>query len=87
MSAVRTSSTPEKPVTSKGTMKTFLVWGEYGPTADQAVKVKLRAFTEQAALKRGLKYMKGLAFWHDIGEHNVHVKEIPHEKPGLWHIP
>lgn len=57
-------------------MKTYRVWGEYGPVAYMAIEYKIQAESHEAAREQAIKLLKESAYWNRIGEHNVYVEEM-----------
>lgn len=57
-------------------MKTYRVWGEYGPVAFMAVEYEVRARTPENARKQAIKLLKDSGYWDRIGKSNVYVEEV-----------
>jgi hypothetical protein len=56
-------------------MKTYRVWGEYGPVAYDAIEYKVQAESYEDARKQAIKLLKDSVYWNRIGERNVYVEE------------
>ena len=55
-------------------MKTYRVWGEYGPVADMAIEYTVQAESREDARKQAIELLKKTDYWDCIGERNVHVE-------------
>jgi hypothetical protein len=56
-------------------MKTYLVWGEYGPVAYMTIEYKVQAESRDAARAEGIRLLKETDYWDRIGERNVYVMD------------
>ena len=56
-------------------MKTYHVWGEYGPVAYMAVEYRVQAESREAARAEAIRLLKDSGYWDRIGERNVYVEE------------
>jgi hypothetical protein len=56
-------------------MKTYRVWGEYGPVANMAIEYKIQAESREAARRQAVELLKASDYWDRIGERNVYVEE------------
>ncbi len=56
-------------------MKTYRVWGEYGPIAYMAIEYTIQAESYEDARKQTVKLLKATDYWDRIGERNVYVEE------------
>ena len=63
-------------------MKTYLVWGEYGPVASAVVEEIVEAKSRISARAKFIKNMKKSysALWEMMGEQNVYAREYVVEK-------
>ena len=60
-------------------MKTYRVWGEYGPVAYMTIEYKVQAESRDAARVEAIRLLKETDYWDRIGERNVYVEEeMPH---------
>ena len=57
-------------------MKTYRVWGEYGPVAYMVVEYAICARSPESARRRAIKLLKKTDYWDRIGERNVYVEEM-----------
>jgi hypothetical protein len=57
-------------------MKTYCVWGEYGPVPYMAIEHKIQAESREAARAEGIELLKNSGYWDRIGERNVYVEEV-----------
>ena len=57
-------------------MKTYRVWGEYGPVAHMAVEYTVQAESREAARKEAIELLKATDYWDRIGKRNVYVEEV-----------
>ena len=57
-------------------MKTYRVWGEYGPVAYMAIEYTVRAESPKDAREQAVELLKGTDYWDRIGERNVYVEEV-----------
>lgn len=57
-------------------MKTYRVWGEYGPVAYMAIEYTVRAESREDAREQAIKLLKNTDRWDRIGERNVYVEEV-----------
>lgn len=57
-------------------MKTYRVWGEYGPVAYMAIEYTVLAESREAARKEAIELLKATDRWDRIGERNVYVEEV-----------
>jgi hypothetical protein len=57
-------------------MKTYRVWGEYGPVACMAIEYTVQAESYEDARKQTVKLLKATDYWDRIGERNVYVEEM-----------
>jgi hypothetical protein len=57
-------------------MKTYRVWGEYGPVACMAIEYTVQAESREAARKEAIELLKATDYWDRIGERNVYVEEV-----------
>jgi hypothetical protein len=57
-------------------MKTYRVWGEYGPVAYMAIEYTVQAESREAARAQAIELLKETGYWDRIGERNVHVEEV-----------
>ena len=57
-------------------MKTYRVWGEYGPVAYMAIEYSVEAESREAARKEAVRLLKETDYWDRIGERNVYVEEV-----------
>ena len=57
-------------------MKTYRVWGEYGPVAYMAIEYTVQAESREAARAEAIKLLKNTDHWDRIGERNVYVELI-----------
>jgi len=56
-------------------MKSYRVWGEYGPVAYMTVEHMVQAESREAAREQAIELLKGSGYWDRIGERNVYVEE------------
>lgn len=56
-------------------MKTYRVWGEYGPVAYMFIEYTVQAESREAARKEAIELLKATDCWDRIGERNVYVEE------------
>ena len=56
-------------------MKTYRVWGEYGPVASMAIEYRIQAESREAARAEAIRLLKETDYWDRIGERNVYVEE------------
>jgi hypothetical protein len=56
-------------------MKTYRVWGEYGPVAYMALEYTVQAESPKAARAQAVELLKATDYWDRIGERNVYVEE------------
>ena len=56
-------------------MKTYRVWGEYGPVAYMAIEYTVHAESPKAARAQAIELLKASDRWDLIGERNVYVEE------------
>jgi hypothetical protein len=56
-------------------MKTYRVWGEYGPVAYMAIEYRVQAESREAARAEAIRLLKESGYWDRIGERNVYVEE------------
>lgn len=56
-------------------MKTYRVWGEYGPAACMTIKYTIQAVSREEARSKAVRLLKNTNHWDRIGEHNVYVEE------------
>jgi hypothetical protein len=56
-------------------MKTYRVWGEYGPVAYDAIEYRVQADSREDARAQAIKLLKETSYWDRIGERNVYVEE------------
>ena len=57
-------------------MKTYRVWGEYGPVAYMAIEYEVHADSSVQAFEQAVELLKDSVYWDRIGEHNVYVEEV-----------
>lgn len=57
-------------------MKTYRVWGEYGPVAYMVIEYTVQAESREAARKEAIELLKATDRWDRIGERNVYVEEV-----------
>jgi hypothetical protein len=57
-------------------MKTYRVWGEYGPVAYMAIEYTVQAESREAARTQAVRLLKESGYWDRIGERNVYVEEV-----------
>jgi hypothetical protein len=57
-------------------MKTYRVWGEYGPVVYMAIEYTVQAESREAARAEAIKLLKASDYWDRIGERNVYVEEV-----------
>lgn len=57
-------------------MKTYRVWGEYGPVAYMAIECTVHAESPKAAREQAVELLKETDYWDRIGERNVYVEEV-----------
>jgi hypothetical protein len=57
-------------------MKTYRVWGEYGPVAYMAIEYTVQAESREDAREQAIKLLKNTDRWDSIGERNVYVEEV-----------
>ncbi len=57
-------------------MKTYRVWGEYGPVAYMAIEYTIQAESREDARRQAVKLLKETDYWDRIGERNVYVEEV-----------
>ena len=57
-------------------MKTYRVWGEYGPVAYMAVEYAVQAESPKHAREQAVELLKTTDYWDRIGERNVYVEEV-----------
>lgn len=56
-------------------MKSYRVWGEYGPVAYMAIEYTVQAQSREAARALAIELLKASDRWDRIGERNVYVEE------------
>jgi hypothetical protein len=80
-------SIPSRPTIFGGIMakklKTYLVTGEYGPTAHDHMRVKVNAYSEETARKRAIQFFETIVY-RNVSIHSI--EEILYESKGPWHI-
>lgn len=57
-------------------MKSYRVWGEYGPVAYMIIEYKIQAESREAARAQAIELLKASDRWDRIGERNVYVEEV-----------
>lgn len=57
-------------------MKTYKVWGEYGPVAYMAIVYTVQAESRSSAREEAIRLLKESGYWDRIGERNVYVEEV-----------
>lgn len=57
-------------------MKTYRVWGEYGPVAYMAIEYTVQAESPKLAREQAVELLKATDYWDRIGERNVYVEEV-----------
>lgn len=57
-------------------MKSYRVWGEYGPVAYMAIEYTIQAESPKDARKQAVELLKATDRWDRIGERNVYVEEV-----------
>jgi len=57
-------------------MKTYRVWGEYGPVASMAIEYTVQAESHEAAHGQAIQLLKNTDYWDRISERNVYVEEV-----------
>jgi hypothetical protein len=57
-------------------MKTYRVWGEYGPVAYMAIEYTVQAESYEDARRQAVELLKATDYWDRIGERNVYVEEV-----------
>lgn len=55
-------------------MKTYRVWGEYGPVAYMSIEYEICAESPENARAQTIELLKA-DYWDRIGERNVYVEE------------
>jgi hypothetical protein len=56
-------------------MKTYRVWGEYGPVAYMAIEYTVQAESLKDAREQAIQLLKKTDYCDRIGERNVYVEE------------
>ena len=56
-------------------MKTYRVWGEYGPVAYMTIEYTVQAESLKDAREQAIQLLKKTDYWDRIGERNVYVEE------------
>ncbi len=56
-------------------MKTYRVWGEYGPVAYMAIEYTVHSESREDARRQAVELLKATDYWDRIGERNVYVEE------------
>jgi hypothetical protein len=57
-------------------MKTYRVWGEYGPVACMAIEYSVHSESREDARRQAVELLKATDYWDRIGERNVYVEEM-----------
>jgi hypothetical protein len=57
-------------------MKTYRIWGEYGPCASDKLELIVRARSRDNAMRRLIRELKRDGHWNRTGLGNCYVEEI-----------